>query len=179
VAVTEFTENKRVMYCLVDKGMEMGEGAECREAKRFIVCWEGFVFVKGEKPGKPSIDAFMTEMGRSDLHRTASILSGSFVCFAQDKETDTWYAFSNGSCAPPLFYTEDAVSSSFLELAHRNHLGIEDMTPFSIVESILTGLQFYNKTSFDQIKVLDTEEILEASPGRAIQDGANDCGVSR
>lgn len=157
------------MYYIPGKGIGFGERTESCEVGRFTVLWEGFVFVKGEKPGRPSIDSFMTEIGRSNLHRAASILSGSFACFVRDKETGNWYVFCDGSRATPVFYTEDAVSSSFLELAHRDHLGIDDMNPLSVVEFILTGLQFSNKTFFDQIKMLDTQEILKITPGHLIE----------
>ncbi|MCK4394312.1 hypothetical protein KAX17_15535 [Candidatus Bipolaricaulota bacterium] len=157
------------MYYTLAEGIEFDEGTECREVKRFTVCWEGFVFVKGQKPGRSSIAKFIEEIGESNLHRAISMLSGSFVCFVRDKEIGTWCAFSDGSCATPLFYTEDAVSSSILELAHRNHLGIEDLEPLAVVEFILTGLQFSNKIFFDRIKVLDAQEILKITPGWSIE----------
>lgn len=157
------------MYYTLAKGIEFDDRTECYEVNRFTVCWEGFVFVKGQKPGRPSIDTFITEITRSDLYRAISILSGSFVCFVRDKETGIWWAFSDDSRASSLFYTEETVSSSFLELAHRNHLGIEDMKPLSVVEFMLTGLQFSNKIFFHRIKVLDTQEILKITPGRSIE----------
>ena len=156
------------MYLDLTEGIEVSDTTQWQKSQRFEIYWEGFVFVKGQQPGKTSIRSFVKKLERLGPHQASAILSGSFVCLVQDKESGTWYAFTDGSRSKPLFYTKDTVCSSFLELAKRNHFKGSNMDPFCVVEFILTGFQFSDKIFFNQIKVLDAHEILEVTPGLSI-----------
>jgi len=156
------------MYLGVTEGIEVSDKTQYLRYGKYEIYWEGFVFAEGARSGETAIRFFAKELGQSDLGQASAVLSGSFVCFVQDNESDASYAFTDGARRKPLYYTENAVCSSFLELAKRSHLRGADMDPFCLVEFIYTGLQFSRKIFFDQINILDAHEILKITPGISI-----------
>jgi hypothetical protein len=156
------------MYLDLIDGISISDKTHFLKNKRFDVYWEGLVFVGGLAAGKDSITSFIEKLENSTLDHATYCLSGSFVCFLLDKDADTWHCFSDGSRLKPLYYTQKAISSSFLELAKRSNLKGSDMDSFCIVEFILTGYHFSSNIFFKQIKVLNADEILEAKPGFSV-----------
>ena len=156
------------MYFDIDKGIEVNNQTQCLKGEEFDVYWEGFIFIKGELPGRQSVNLFLEKMKESDFYEAVSILSGNFSCLIHFKEKNIWYGFTDGSRLGALFYTKDAICSSFLEIASKKKLDYKSLNPYCVVEFILTGLQFTKKFLFEQINIIDASEVLVIHPKLSI-----------
>ena len=132
------------------------------ENRKFKIHWQGCLFIPGIPAGGESMEIFAKEIEKIGIEKACSILYGSFYCFVYDKESNIYYAFTDNSRQSFLFYDSknSFISSSFLHLVKLNRLKVKDMLPSSIVEFILTGLIFTPEIFFENIKIIETDEII-------------------
>jgi len=132
------------------------------ESKKFKIYWQGCLFIPNIPVGEKSIGIFIKEIESQGIEQACSMLYGNFYCLVFDKEFNIYYAFTDNSRQSFLFYDSKNpfISSSFLHLVKLDYLKIEDMLSDSVVEFILTGFIFSSKIFFENIKIIEADEII-------------------
>lgn len=151
------------MLLLKNQTVIAKEGVNTFENEKYKVFWEGCLFIKGSLSGLDSIKLFVEEIERVGIKKSCCILWGSFSCFVYDRNKNIYYAFVDNGRGSPLFYADSLISTSFLSLLNHSNLKIKDISPFNIVEFVLTGLVFTEEIFSEKIKIIKTDEIIVSS----------------
>lgn len=138
------------------------------ENDNYKIYWEGFVFITGVLSGEDSIRVFSKEIEDKGIKKASGLLRGGFACVVFDKKTKIYYSFVDNSRQYCLFYTDRAISTSFLELVHRQEIKSEALDPECAVEFILTGLVFSEKIFFEGVNVIEADKVLSLSDSKLI-----------
>ena len=133
---------------------------------QFSVYWEGFVYGYGQSAGEASVRAFIQAVKDHGVCGARRGLSGSYSIAVYDRTTGEWLAFSDPSRSLPWYLSSEMFSTSFLDLAMRMGLNVEDLSPDAVVEFLLTGLQFGWEILFQGIKVAGPNEIIRWRDGK-------------
>jgi len=136
------------------------------ENAQYSIWWEGVVFVTGFPSGKASIEHFIRIIEKSDLPSACNILSGSFSCILLDREKEKYYMFVDNSCQSYFFYNQTYISTSFLKLIDRTKKKLNSIDHHSMVEFVITGNVFTKQIFFEDIKIIEADEILIVSSER-------------
>lgn len=115
---------------------------------QFNVYWEGFVYGYGQPAGEASVKAFSQAVKDHGVCEARRGLSGSYSIAVYDRTRGEWLAFSDPSRSLPWYLSSEMFSTSFLNLAMRMGLDVEDLSPDAVVEILLTGLQFGQEILF-------------------------------
>lgn len=133
---------------------------------QFNVYWEGFVYGYGQPAGEASVKAFTQAVKDHGVCEARRGLSGSYSIAVYDRTRGEWFAFSDPSRSLPWYLSSEMFSTSFLDLAMRMNLDVEDLSPNAVVEFLLTGLQFGQEILFQGIKVAGPDEIIRWCDGK-------------
>lgn len=130
------------------------------ENDKAVIYWKGFVYVQGMLAGLPSVRHFGTFFTEATLDQDVLHVKGSYMMIVKLKPLHRFYCFVDSSGCHDAFYTEDAISSSFLTLAAHKNQSIASMNKLAIIEFLNFGHLFENKTFFDSIRKIDSSELL-------------------
>jgi len=151
-----------MLYIDIKHKIWLDDQANSWENNDFRIYWRGCLFVPGIPVGKESVKMFVQEIKIQGIESACSILYGSFYCFFYDKAKNIYYAFTDNSRQSFLFYDNknSFISPSFLHLIKLNRPEIKNMLPVSMVEFILTGFIFSPEIFFENIKIIEADEIV-------------------
>ena len=136
------------------------DSANYWEDSEYSVWWDGIVFVGGLPSGKASIEHFIRTIEKRDIPSACNILSGSFSCILLDREKEKYFAFVDNSRQSHFFYNQTCVSTSFLKLIDRTKKKLNSIDHHSMIEFVITGNVFTKQIFFEDIKIIDADEIL-------------------
>lgn len=136
------------------------------EDERYRVWWDGLIFIKGVPSGEQSVRDFLAKLHSKELTQTCHRLSGTFVCFVFDKLTENYYAFVDNSRKANLFCYEKVLDTSFLDVLKHVQPTLGKLRMQTIVEFILTGFVFCPNVYFDNLRLLQRDEILIINSGK-------------
>lgn len=155
------------MICRFDEGrVYIDRITDSLENKHYQLWWDGIPFIKGILAGAASMKLFLEELHSKELVDVSCSLSGNFACLVLNKLSGKYYAFVDNSRQMDLFYSKDVIATSFLDILGyvrptRGQLQMDIVTEF-----ILTGFVFSPEVFFDNIRLLQRNEILVSEPGR-------------
>src|SRR5262245_34068256 len=107
---------------------EMRRHVSSMENRDYVFSWQGFVYMDGVPAGMRSIEK-LTEDIVGNLPAAASRLRGVYFVLVHEKRTGKSYAFVDNSGLFHAFYSDSYVSTSFLEIAAAEGLGVADLNP--------------------------------------------------
>lgn len=136
------------------------------EDERYKVWWDGLIFMKGISSGAPSVRNFLHELHSKELAHACYSLSGTFACLVFDKLSGNYYAFVDNRNGANLFYSENVIDTSFLDILNYVHTTLRQLRMDTIVEFILTGRVFCPNVFFHNIRLLQRNEILVFKSGQ-------------
>lgn len=122
--------------------------------------WRGLIFIKGTAEGRASLLRFVELVDQQGLPAACDQLSGTFSCVIQDKKSQTIYAFTDNSRVANLYYNDEFISTSFLELAKTCKPTADELQSQAVCAFILTGQMYHENALFQSISFLDPTEIL-------------------
>lgn len=131
----------------------------------FRVYWEGLVFINGILSGVESVKKLVHEIARRGIKDACRLLKGIFFIFIEQKATGDCYAFVDNSGLYQAFYTQDIISTSFLEIIREEKCHYSDLDPDAVVEFLYFGCLYFNKTFFKSICRIPQDKILHYSSG--------------
>mgnify|MGYP006296575163 CR=1 FL=1 len=138
----------------------IGEKVNSFENKRYKIDYEGLIFIKGLKPGYNSLEVFADQFEKSGTS-TFSILSGNFICCIKDKKNNIYYIINDNGGSKNIYYSDNYISTSFLNLLKIEDYKVNDLVEKNIVEYIITGFQFTKDMFLKNIKKLDIYEYFK------------------
>lgn len=147
-------------YKLLTKKILPDERTKVLEYNDFKIYWEGFLFIKGVKPGKESIKTFIDKIKETPITQLLSFLSGTFGCIVYDKSKDIIYTFSDNKGLFNIFYSTNYISTSFLESIKLNQYTKSDIDPIRIADFILTNSCFKWNTFFPNLNKLHYKNVI-------------------
>jgi len=151
------------MYLALNKEI-LTENHTCFvESDKYVICWEGLIFVKGIPSGEDSVHFFLKKVSNTGISEACKSLSGNFSCILCDKSSNNYYAFIDNDGLSLIFYNNLAISTSFLNLINRANVTLNDLNPYSVIEFIHSGWIFGNTALFDSIQILPPDQILTFS----------------
>ncbi|QRG66225.1 asparagine synthase-related protein [Brevibacillus choshinensis] len=130
------------------------------ENDKAVFYWKGFVYIQGVLAGLPSVRHFAKFFTEATLDQDALQLKGSYMIVMKVKASPLYYCFVDSSGCHDAFYSEDAISSSFLTLAAHKNMNITTMNRQAMMEFLNFGHLFENKTFFESIRKIDSSELL-------------------
>lgn len=139
---------------------EIDRGFNKWENEKYTFYWKGFIYTPGIPSGIETVREFAKYFNESQLKQQLVRLKGSFFMVIRVKEKHKFYCFVDNSGCYDAYFADDAISSSFLALAKYKRLSKEAMNREAIIEFLNFGNLFANKTFFDSIKKLDSNELL-------------------
>ncbi len=140
------------------------EGLRCVETVDYKIYWLGFVYSRGIAAGRACIDRLATDLQNHSLEYLAATLWGAYLILVHNKRTDHCYVLVDNSGLFHAFYSDNGVSTSFLELAAFKGLRASDMDPATVAEFIHFGYISFDRTLFREIHKLPPEYIVCISP---------------
>ncbi len=130
------------------------------EDSQRTVWWRGLIFIKGTAEGRASLVRFLELADQSGLPAACAHLSGNFTCVIHEKKSQRIHAFTDNSRVSNLFYSEDYLSTSFLELIKTIKPSADDLSPEAVCAFILTGQVYHAKALYRSISFLHPDEML-------------------
>ncbi|MDF2678900.1 MAG: hypothetical protein K0R47_90 [Brevibacillus sp.] len=159
--------NGGVFLLLTREGMTTDDSGFHRwENDKAVFYWKGFLYIQGILAGLPSVRHFATFFTEATLDQDVLQLKGSYLMVMKVKPVNQYYCFVDSSGCHDAFYTEDTISSSFLTLAAHKNLNITKMNRQAIMEFLNFGHLFENKTFFEAIRKIDSNELLVFDRGK-------------
>ena len=154
------------MYLNFNTGILTDDHTIALETKEYAVFWEGVPFVKGIPSGEESIRRFLEHISEGGIEKACKHLCGGFTCFVYDKILNRYYAFNDNNGLSRCYYNKDSISSSFLKLAGRMNLKLDNLNPFSVLEFVHAGRLFGQPPLFSNIGFIGPETMAVVSkPG--------------
>jgi len=135
-----------------------------RSSPRYTVGWIGNVFCFGEKAGGPTIERLLEELDRRPAAELLPALNGVYGLFIYEHAARKWLVSTDNAGLYRIFYSAEAVSTRFLELAAATAADRRPLDNQAIVEFIANGGNYGHHTPIATIKKLRRGEILELQP---------------
>ncbi len=145
-------------------GVIHNQGIEEYSYRGITVYIDGFIYVYGRKAGSDTIQ-WLCEEVYEKKQIPYNCLRGAFSCIVDDgKSLNCFTDNSNMHC---IYYSEDNVSNSFLEIVkHVYKKGKKiEFSEEALCEYYTLGNIFFEKTFFTDIKILGSEEIIVYESG--------------
>ena len=127
------------------------------------IWWRGLLFIPGIPAGQPSLQRFAELIDQQGLPSACDALGGNFSCIVLDKKTASYHAFSDNNRTSNLYYCDDYLSTSFLQLLKICRPSLSDLAPASVMAFMLTGQLYSACAFFHSIRFLQADEILQVS----------------
>jgi hypothetical protein len=124
--------------------------------------WRGLLFIKGLRPGDPSIIKFFQLIDEIGLASACDQISGNFVAVLQDQRTGHSCLFTDNNRVSNAFYARDIASTSLLQLLPLIKPTAQDLDPEAVLAFIITGQVYSPYAFFKTIRFLNADEILVA-----------------
>lgn len=134
------------------------------ETSEHRIYWRGLVYSNGVSAGLPCITKLASDMHNRDLPQLAPALRGAYLLLVQNKQSGSCYVLVDNSGLYHVFYSDTAISTSFLGLSSFHGLRESDMDPETLVEFLHYGYVSFDRTLFQNIRKLPPEEIACVSP---------------
>lgn len=144
------------------------EDLHCHETASHRIYWKGLIHKVGFPAGLACVTSLAKDLQNRGLEHLSSDLRGCFFLLVQDKASGTCSVLVDNSGLYQVFYSDQGVSSSFLELASFHRLNPVDLDPESVVEFLHFGNVSFNRTLFQSIRKLPGEQIAVIAPGQGI-----------
>ena len=138
------------------------------ETSAYKIYWRGFIYTPGSQAGLACIAKLAADLQGRSLDKIAADLRGCFLLLVHEKVSGTCYVLVDNSGLYQAFYSDKAISSSFLDLASFQGLRVADLDPRTVVEFLHFGNVNFNRTLFRDIRKLPAEKIARLSPTRGI-----------
>lgn len=122
--------------------------------------WIGFIYLPGVIAGEKTIVQLAARLQQMPIEQAVIDLKGHYFLAIIDPGNKKTYAMIDHSGMFQAYYSSDCISTSFLELAKREHLDAADLNKEKVVEFIQLGNIFENRTFFDAINGIAYNEIL-------------------
>lgn len=132
-----------------------------RSNPRYTVGWIGNVFCFGQKAGGPTIERLLEQLDRRPAAELLPDLNGVYGLFIYDHAARKWLVSTDNAGLYRIFYSTEAVSTRFLELAAATPPDRRPLDDQAIVEFIANGGNYGRHTPIGSIKKLRRGELLE------------------
>lgn len=141
---------------------------ECLETAGHRIYWRGLVYSSGVLAGLASVTKLAADLSSQDLQRLAPAIRGSYLLLVEDKRSGDSFVLVDNSGLYHAFYSDAAISTSFLDLAAFQGLQAADLDPETVVEFLHFGFISFDRTLFRQIRKFPPEQIARISPTNGI-----------
>lgn len=128
------------------------------------VIWRGHFYLAGEPAGVPSVRALLARLARQRLAEALTDACGVFALFVHDRRRGEWQVASDNLALHKLFWDEQAVSTSFLDLARRRGVRPADTRIESLAAFLILGYVPGEATFVPAIRKLGHDEVLVLRP---------------
>ncbi|MDA8087536.1 MAG: asparagine synthase-related protein [Nitrospiraceae bacterium] len=142
---------------LILRGKNVSSSLENADYRAY---WEGMLFIDGILSGETSVAAFFDELKKTPIEDACRLLKGIYFIVVESKKKGEIHAFVDNAGLYHAFYTDCAVSNSFLELARHEGYGPDDLSAESVAEFLHFGCLFFQKTYFDGIRRIARTDVL-------------------
>jgi len=129
--------------------------------------WKGNVLLPGHPAGAPTIAHLLARLAVTELDEIYPDLIGVFGLFVLDREDNSWTILGDHSGLYRIYYSQQAVSTSFLELARRAMAAGGAIEPKAVVEYLTIGGHFGRQTPVAGVTKLRRDEVLSIRPGHS------------
>jgi asparagine synthetase B (glutamine-hydrolysing) len=144
------------------------DGFRFHETNQYRISWHGLIYTPGHPAGVPCVAKLAADLQSRRLEQIATDLRGCFCLVVHDKLSETSYALVDNSGLYQCFYSDQAISSSFLDLASFHQLRASDLDSETVVEFLHFGNINFDRTFFPCIRKLSAERIARISPATGI-----------
>jgi hypothetical protein len=138
------------------------------ESLDWEIHWRGFIYSRGISAGLESVRKLASDLRDQRVQDLAQELRGAFILVIHRKHSGDYYVLVDNNGLFHAYYSDSALSTSFLELAASNGLRPPDLDPEAVVEFLHYGFVSFDRTLFRQIRKLAPEHIAHVSPGDGI-----------
>lgn len=146
---------------LTDKGIAEINPGFCKwENEKHVFYWKGFLYIPGIESGVHSIQVFAKSVSELNLRQALLQLKGNYFMVIKVKAANRFYCFTDNSGCFDAYYTDDAIASSFLALTRYKGMSKDMMNKEAITEFLNFGSLFANKTFFDSILKMDSNDLV-------------------
>ena len=131
--------------------------------------WAGLPYWPGTPPGEPSVRRLLARVAEVGVLDASPELCGRYFLALVHQPTGKCHAFVDGGGMYYGFWANDAVATSFLDLARLLGLSRADMDPHAVVEFLNTNMVFFGRTLFPQIRRISWDQVVTFSAGGEVE----------
>jgi hypothetical protein len=152
------------MYLDIKSGIIEKSELTMRECdSNFEVFWDGFIFYPGLEEGSTTIKQFLNSIGSNnscdEIIKKTHQLRGNWALFIHVLKDGTWIVCSDHSHQTSIYYSETAVSTSFLKL--REDLSDKSkLSDEALILMLSSSSHFSNNVIYDTIMKLDYQNYI-------------------